>query len=370
MLIELRLLLRKRERQLILDLYETGAAELRRQAKKLYEQYGEDLRDALVAGRIRLSIDLGHARQFVQAGELDRLLKKVKVRKTSTRKILTAIVVTELLLLLALFVMSVVALSWWGLLSFVVLPLLVFACWRSVLTPSSGGALPRFLMFAGITYAILGFIGDDAPVNILIAIASVLLFYSTIMKYKYPSSVIMKLIHRDTRVLSDLIDADVVWLVEPFSFTDIFDFLTRSVGILPTEKLVALCRRKGMREQPYIKQQADEMLPRFDRGFVFTFQIRDNPSARLEILSRGNQVVQAGVQVVYQNQRTKSRLHLAYETIRSLAEKYYGPGIPIKIPPVTILNYGDKVTVFYVSKAHFAHQDILTFRVGNRKLWD
>lgn len=154
-----------------------------------------------------------------------------------------------------------------------------------------------------------------------------------------------------------------------FSLKEIISLLIESVANLSANDFVEKCRAFGMEEQPYLDLGFDRTLPDFDKGYNFNFNTEDNNKTILEILQKGDHILQAGFQIIYPPSLFFAKIKKHYPKIISFLEAHYGVGFPMKMGNSEILNYGDDKTVCYVSKAKVNNGDVLTLRVGNKLFW-
>ncbi len=148
----------------------------------------------------------------------------------------------------------------------------------------------------------------------------------------------------------------------------LFLLLVRCVLDGTPENVTKVCTSPEMIGVPYVATPIDETLPAFDQGHWFTLSIGASVPARLEVLFKEEQVLQAGVQIIYDEQGTDAAAR-DFRAIERAADRHYGLGVSLDMGPVENKNYGDGDTVFYVTKYVANRRDILTFRVGNRRFW-
>jgi len=126
----------------------------------------------------------------------------------------------------------------------------------------------------------------------------------------------------------------------------------------------------GMSEQDYVNLGMDQTLPEFDEGVHVIFESDDRQTAHVEILGRQGMVLQAGFQLIYRPTLFQRKWKKQYDSLcRHLAD-HYGPGTPMAMSGVVIINYGDERSLAYISRSKANMCTVLTVRVGNRDLWD
>ncbi|MEK0337591.1 MAG: hypothetical protein QQN41_09180 [Nitrosopumilus sp.] len=133
--------------------------------------------------------------------------------------------------------------------------------------------------------------------------------------------------------------------------------------------LLNKCKALGMTETEYLEVDMDSNLPDFDKGYHLLTETDDSMQARIEILERGEDVLQVGFQVTYQRTFFFSKSKKHYKMIKPIANDFYGKHFPMKAKDVEILNYGNESSVCYLSLTNMNGVDSITFRIGNRKYW-
>lgn len=151
---------------------------------------------------------------------------------------------------------------------------------------------------------------------------------------------------------------------------DIVTMLINRVPFARTESLKRECIGMGMSEQDYVNLGMDQTLPEFDEGVHVIFESDDRQTAHVEILGRQGMVLQAGFQLIYRPTLFQRKWKKQYDSLcRHLAD-HYGPGTPMAMSGVVIINYGDERSLAYISRSKANMCTVLTVRVGNRDLWD
>jgi hypothetical protein len=150
---------------------------------------------------------------------------------------------------------------------------------------------------------------------------------------------------------------------------DLVDLLIETVSTARASILVEKCHELGMTPQKYQPSPAVSNLPDFDVGHQFRFEADSSWAAGFDILEKDGMVLQAGFQIFYPRAFFVSKSKKHYQAMIEQIERHYGPGVPMKVGGIMILNYGDTNTVCYISKAKALGKDLITVRVGNKIFW-
>lgn len=158
------------------------------------------------------------------------------------------------------------------------------------------------------------------------------------------------------------------------SLKQTFWLIHDSVSNNKSSKMINLCREMKMEEIPYQSVEKDSDLPDFDVGHWFQYKTENDEICRLEILDKEGEILQSGFQIIMNKLWNFSNLNEHFELIKNRCDAVYSKSLPpdnlIEQKNVTILNYSYKNMVCYLSKMKVNKQHILTFRVGNKKLWN
>ena len=123
-----------------------------------------------------------------------------------------------------------------------------------------------------------------------------------------------------------------------------------------------------MNKIDYFDLGMDDNLPEFDKSYKLVYQTDGGIDSRLEILGKDSIIMQTGIQIIFPHSFfSKSKNH--YKTLKSHSENYYGECLPINISGTKFLNYGNALSVCYLSKMKINCRDVINFKVGNRKFW-
>ena len=156
---------------------------------------------------------------------------------------------------------------------------------------------------------------------------------------------------------------------EMFSLDETFELLTDSVSIDSASDLVKECKRIGMTQIAYVDTGMDSTLPEFDNGYNFIYKTNDGVETRLEILEKDSLIMQLGVQIVYPLSFFFSKAIKHFNILKGLCNDYYGESLPMNIGDAKILNYGNSLSVCYLSRLKVNGRCVINFKVGNRKFW-
>ena len=151
---------------------------------------------------------------------------------------------------------------------------------------------------------------------------------------------------------------------------EVFSLFTDAVGRISVPELLNMLRDMDLLEGSYASTPYDEALPDFDYGYSFVGATDDNDSVIVDVLEKDTKILQAGFQVMFPFRLFSSRGRKAKRTLANQAELYYGPGVPMPMGRVKIVNYGDLRTICYISTMRTSTGDyVLTLRIGNREFW-
>jgi hypothetical protein len=155
-----------------------------------------------------------------------------------------------------------------------------------------------------------------------------------------------------------------------FSLNEIFALLYQSVGNVSTDELCEKCRELGMVERPYVDPGMDQGMPKYEGAYWFACPIEGGHEGNFEILEAKEDIVQAGIQVVFRPGLFFSKASRFYKTACEIAQRTYGLGAPMNMGPMEIYNFGNSESICYVSKGRGPAAEFVTIRVGNRKFWN
>ncbi|MCH8068976.1 MAG: hypothetical protein IID16_06895 [Candidatus Marinimicrobia bacterium] len=124
-----------------------------------------------------------------------------------------------------------------------------------------------------------------------------------------------------------------------------------------------------MVEIDYIDVGYDDNLPEFDKGYNLTTKSENSVIARIEILSREEDVLQGGFQITYPRYVFSSKAKKHFNKLNNIAHEHYGEGFPMNSEGVEILNYGNENSICYISFIKIKNVDAVTFKVGNKIFW-
>ena len=65
-----------------------------------------------------------------------------------------------------------------------------------------------------------------------------------------------------------------------------------------TNEMIELCKSMGMEEVPYQSVPDDSNLPEFDNGYWFKYKTDREEICNLEILDKGGEILQSGIQII------------------------------------------------------------------------
>jgi len=154
-----------------------------------------------------------------------------------------------------------------------------------------------------------------------------------------------------------------------FSLDETFSLLTDSVHQDKASDLVKKCKENGMNEIKYFESGMDRNLPEFDKGYNLVFKTNDDAEARLEILEKDTIIMQAGMQIIYPPSIFFSKAKKHFNILKGQCDDYYGESLPMSMCGGKILNYGNPLSVCYLSRLKVNGRDVINFKVGNRKFW-
>lgn len=154
-----------------------------------------------------------------------------------------------------------------------------------------------------------------------------------------------------------------------YSLDETFSLLTNSVPEDKPSDLIKKCKEIGMNEIEYLDTGMDSNLPEFDKGYNLVFNTNDATEARLEILEKDSIIMQAGIQIIYTPSFFFSKAKKHFKILKDYSGIYYGKSLPMNMDGAEILNYGNILSVCYLSKMKVNGRDVINFRVGNRKFW-
>lgn len=150
---------------------------------------------------------------------------------------------------------------------------------------------------------------------------------------------------------------------------DIIKLMVGRVASTAAADLVSKCKELGMRQVPY-KTSLDSVLPPFDVGHHFRFNLDGGEEALFEILEKDTLVLQAGCQLFLPASFFSSKSKRTNRQLREIIEAHYGGGQVVNMGVAKGVCYEDSSTVAYISRAKIAGVDVVTVRVGNRRFWD
>lgn len=151
---------------------------------------------------------------------------------------------------------------------------------------------------------------------------------------------------------------------------EIIGLLVRRVADTPAANLAKECADLGMRQVPYQDIGLASNLPPFEAGYHFRFNPDSKEEALFEILQKDGLVLQAGYQLALPASLFFSKAKKRHRQLKESLEAHYGPGQPMSVGGIEIINYGNDITIAYISRAKVAATDAITVRVGNRCFWD
>ena len=154
-----------------------------------------------------------------------------------------------------------------------------------------------------------------------------------------------------------------------FSLDETFALLTDSVTTDSASELIKECKGIGMKQSAYIDTGMDSILPKFDNGYTFIYQTNDDVEVRLEIIEKDSIIMQAGIQIIYSPSFFFSKSKKHFDILKYQCDDYYGESLPMSMGGGKILNYGNPLSVCYLSKLKVNGRDVINFKVGNRKFW-
>lgn len=154
-----------------------------------------------------------------------------------------------------------------------------------------------------------------------------------------------------------------------FSLNETFALLTNSVPVDKASGLINECKGIGMQQIAYVDTGMDSNLPKFDNGYNFIYQANDDVEARLEILEKDSIIMQAGIQITYSPSFFFSKAKKHFNILKDQCDDYYGESLPMSIGGGKILNYGNPLSVCYLSRLKVNGRGVINFKVGNRKFW-
>lgn len=147
-------------------------------------------------------------------------------------------------------------------------------------------------------------------------------------------------------------------------------WLADSVGRKSAATLRSEALQFGLQEQPYINLAgADSTLPAFDQGYHFRFDVEGAENSLLEILRVGDEVLQAGYQVIFATKFFGSPAKRALNDVLEVLLLHLGPGEHMRLGSMDVLNFQDETVVAYASFGRMWGKKILNIRIGNRALW-
>lgn len=155
-----------------------------------------------------------------------------------------------------------------------------------------------------------------------------------------------------------------------FKLNEIFALLYESVGNVSPGELCQKCRELGMPERPYVESGMDQGMPEFDNGHWFACPVEGGQEGNFEILEAKDDIVQAGVHLIFRPRLFFSKASKFYKAACEIAERAYGVGAPMNMGPMQICNFGNAESICYVSKGRGPAGEFVVLRVGNRKFWD
>lgn len=154
-----------------------------------------------------------------------------------------------------------------------------------------------------------------------------------------------------------------------FNLDKIFSLLTDFVPEDKATNLIDKCKEIGMNEVEYLDTGMDSNLPEFDNGYNFVFKTNNDTETRLEILEKDSIIMQAGIQIIYPPSFFFSIAKKHFKILKRHSDGYYGKCLPMNVGGVVILNYGNILSVCYLSKMKVNGKNVITFKVGNREFW-
>ncbi len=150
-------------------------------------------------------------------------------------------------------------------------------------------------------------------------------------------------------------DIDFIYILKVF---------ISSVGTEDTDALVDQIRGLGLSERTYQDYGPTSGLPDFDTGFHFTLRSTSNPKHLIEVLDKGGQILQAGIQVFGNDHDDLKR------RLTEVLTEAYGQGVSISIPMTETSNYTGNINIAYLSDCKIPGAQSLTVRVGNKRFWN
>lgn len=154
-----------------------------------------------------------------------------------------------------------------------------------------------------------------------------------------------------------------------FSLDETFKLLTDAVPADKASALLKKCKKIGMNEIDYLDTGMDSNLPEFDKGYNLVYQTNDGVDSRLEILVKDSIIMQAGIQIIFPFSLFFSKSKNHFKILKVHSNNYYGECLPMNMDGAEILNYGNVLSVCYLSKMKVNGKDVINFKVGNRKFW-
>ena len=112
-----------------------------------------------------------------------------------------------------------------------------------------------------------------------------------------------------------------------------------------------------------------KVLYQFDNGFNFIYHTNYYVEARLEILEKDSIIMQAGIQIINSPSFFFSKAKKHFNMLKGRCDDYYGESLPMNIGDAKILNYGNSLSVCYLSRLKVNGRCVINFKVGNRKFW-
>lgn len=187
----------------------------RAESLQLLGEVGQRFPEQVRSGALLLGVDRGFARQFLSDPRSEGIGRHFGVSLKSSRLIMNALMLLEPLCGLGLIVLAFRLFGSWGVVLLVVLPLVIWASWKSAHIPRYRGRLPKALAVAFLSYGVYGIWERLAAPHLIAALLGFILFGAVVAKYAYPTWRIRRLVTARPELCPTLIESDVVVLRRP-----------------------------------------------------------------------------------------------------------------------------------------------------------
>ena len=156
----------------------------------------------------------------------------------------------------------------------------------------------------------------------------------------------------------------------------IIGLMANQVSVAQVRDFAHQCLQVGMvrcesPERDLALRVSNSNLPPFDVRFHFSFKLDGRDEGVFEILGNEGVITQCGYQVAFPPRflffpNGKAKYRAAVEAL----EAHYGTGAPLAVGDIAMtMNYGNALSVAYVSLMTAGRNRSLAVRIGNRTFW-